>query len=47
MAGGKSRKTGGVSKALINRIKNQGKLKTNVKQTKDRPKGLLDRDSER
>ena len=44
--GGKSRKTGGVSKALINRIKAGGRRgsskKSKEKGKKDQPKGLLD-----
>ena len=46
--GGKSRKTGGVSKALINRIKSQGKgkgdakSKSKAKKSKPKSKGLLD-----
>ena len=54
MGGGKSRKTGGVSRALINRILNQqGKTscgdskgrKISVKDYQNPPRGLLD-DSE-
>ena len=50
--GGKSRKTGGVSKALINRIlrskgksscgSSKGKAKGSKKDDKDKPRGLLD-----
>lgn len=47
MAGGKSRKTGGVSKALINRIvnsKNSKKSSSNKKEKKNERKGILDMD---